>query len=348
VRIAMISPPWIPVPPSGYGGIEWVVSLLTEELVARGHDVTLFASGGSRTKGELISVFEDAPTPRMHQNVPDARHAQRAIREIVERADGDRAFDIIHDHSACIFLAAAPLLPVPMVHTIHGAFTQEMRELYGSVTGNVAFVGISRAQFAVMPELSVTAIIPNAVDVSAFPFREEKADYLLCLGRVSPDKGQATAIAVAKRAGVPIVLAGKVDPGADTEYFEQAVLPNLDGERVRFEGEVSDERKRELLAGARAMLFPIRWPEPFGLVMVESMACGTPVIATGWGSVPEVVRDGDTGFIVDDEDAMVRAVERIHEISPSACRDDVARRFSPPVMADGYERVYREALGARP
>ena len=347
MRIAMISPPWISVPPAGYGGIEWVVSLLTEELVARGHEVTLFASGGSRTKGELVSVFEDAPTARMHQSVPDARHAQRAIREIVQRAATDGAYDVVHDHSACIFLAAAPLLPVPMVHTIHGAFTQEMRELYGAVTGNVAFVGISRAQFAAMPELPVAAIVPNAVDVTAFPFRHDKADYLLCLGRVSPDKGQATAIAVAKRSGIPIVLAGKVDPGADTEYFQQAVLPYVDGEGVRFEGEVSDERKRELLAGARAMLFPIRWPEPFGLVMIEGMACGTPVIATGWGSVPEVVRDGVTGFIVDDEDAMVRAVERIGEIDPSACRDDVTHRFSPPVMADGYERVYRESVAAR-
>jgi glycosyltransferase involved in cell wall biosynthesis len=342
----MISPPWIAVPPNGYGGIEWVVSLLTEELVARGHEVTLFASGGSRTKGELVSVFDDPPTAHMHQNVPDARHAQRAIGEIVSRRGTERGFDVIHDHSACIFLAAAPLLPVPLVHTIHGAFTTEMRQLYGGVTGDVSFVGISRAQFAAMPDLTIADIVPNAVDVPGFPFREQKGDYLLCLGRVSRDKGQDAAIAVSKRAGMPLVLAGKVDPGADTDFFERAVLPNVDGEHVQFVGEVSDERKRELVAGAAAMLFPVRWPEPFGLVMVEALACGTPVIATRWGSVPEVVRDGVTGFVVEDEDGMVSAVARIDDIDRSACRAEAEARFSPGVMADGYERVYERAIAA--
>jgi len=343
----MITPPWISVPPSGYGGIEWVVSLLVEELVERGHDVTLFASGHSKTKAELLSVFDDPPTARMHLNVPDARHAQRAIREIVDRHGTDRAFDVVHDHSACIFLAVAPLVPEPMVHTIHGMFTDEMKQLYGAVGPEVSFVGISESQCQAMPSLPIAGIVPNAVDIAGFPFRPQKQDYLLCLGRVCRDKGQDAAIAVAKRAGMPIVLAGKVDAGDDRRFFDEYVLPQVDGENVRFEGEVGDERKRELVANAKAMLFPIRWSEPFGLVMIEGMACGTPVIATRWGAVPEVVNDGVTGFIVQDEDGMVDALSRLGELDPAACRAEAESRFSPSVMADGYERVYRAAIERR-
>jgi glycosyltransferase involved in cell wall biosynthesis len=347
MRIAMVAPPWISVPPHGYGGIEWVVSLLVDELVARGHEVTLFASGGSKTGAELISVFDDPPTLRMHLNVPDARHAQRALNEIAERQGTSRAFDVVHDHSACIFLAAAPLLPVPMVHTIHGAFTDEMKQLYGAVRGNVSLVAISASQAQGMPELDVAAVVPNAVDVDGFQYREEKSDYLLCLGRVCRDKGQDMAIAVAKRAGMPLVLAGKVDAGQDRQFFDEHVLPHLDGEHVMFEGEVSDDRKRELVAGARAMLFPIRWAEPFGLVMIEGMASGTPVVAMRWGAVSEVVTDGVTGFIVDDEDSMLDALARINEIDAATCRAEVLKRFSPSVMADGYERVYANAIARR-
>lgn len=346
MRIGVLSPPWIPVPPSGYGGIEWVVSLLVEELVARGHDVTLFAGGESRTKAELISVFDESPTARMHQNVPDARHAARAIREIVSRAGSSRAFDVLHDHSACIAVAAAPALPVPVVHTLHGAFTEEMKAFYRDVSDAATFVAISRVQREGMPELPVAAIVPNSADVESFPFVRSKDDYLVCLGRVTRDKGQDTAVAVAKRTGIPLVLAGKVDPGADAKWFDGEILPHIDGQLVRFEGEVPDERKKELLSRARAALFPIRWPEPFGLVMIEAMSCGTPVIANGYGAVPEVVTDGVTGFVTHGEDDMVRALDRLREIDPEACRRDVMARFSPAVMADGYERVYAQAIAS--
>ena len=346
MRIAVLCPPWIPVPPTGYGGIEWVVSLLVEELVARGHDVTLFASGGSRTKAELISVFDEAPMGDMHRNVPDARHAARAFREILARAGTPRSFDVMHDHSACIALAAAPALPVPVVHTLHGAFTHEMKEFYAGVAVGVTFVAISKVQRDDMPSLPVSKIVPNSVDVESFPFAPAKGDYLLCLGRITRDKGQDVAVSVAKRTGVPLVLAGKIDPGADQQFFDEAILPHIDGQLVRFEGEVPDERKKELLAGARAALFPIRWQEPFGLVMVEAMSCGTPVIANGWGAVPEVVTDGVTGFITQDEDGMVAALGRLDEIDPARCRADALARFSPAGMADAYERVYAEAVAA--
>lgn len=346
MRVAVVAPPWIPVPPHGYGGIEWVVSLLVEELVERGHHVTLFASGGSRTKAELISVFDEAPTARMHENVADARHAAAVFREIRLRAGTPDAFDVVHDHSACIVLAAAGLLPVPVVHTLHGAFTPEMKRFYSHVADDAIYVAISETQRLGMPELPVAAIVPNSVDIGGFTFRREKDDYLLCLGRVSRPKGQDVAIQIAKAAGLPLVLAGKVDPGDDTEYFDEAILPHVDGQMVRFEGEVPDDRKRELMAGARAMLFPIRWREPFGLVMIEALASGTPVIATRYGAVPEVIRDGVTGFIVDDPGAMPAALGRLDEIDPAACRADAEARFSPAVMAGGYERVYAAAVGA--
>lgn len=346
MRIALLCPPWIPVPPSGYGGIEWVVSLLVEELIARGHEVTLFASNGSRTKAELISVFDEAPTTEMHRNIPDARHAARAFREVLARAGTPGEFDVLHDHSACIALAAAPALPLPVVHTLHGAFTHEMREFYAGVAVGVTFVAISDVQRNDMPALPVSAIVPNSVDVESFPFTSEKGDYLLCLGRITRDKGQDTAIAVAKRTGTPLVLAGKIDPGADQQFFEDAILPHIDGQLIRFEGEVPDERKKELLAGARAALFPIRWQEPFGLVMIEAMSCGTPVIANGRGAVPEVVTDGVTGFITQDEDGMVAALSRLDAIDSKLCRADALARFSPAGMADGYERVYAEAVAA--
>ncbi len=346
MRVAVLCPPWIPVPPTGYGGIEWVVSLLVEDLVDRGHEVTLFASGGSRTKAELIQVFDDAPTMEMHRNVPDARHAARAFREIVGRAGTPRAFDVLHDHSACVALAAAPALPVPVVHTIHGSFTEEMKSFYAEVARGVTFVAISRTQRDDMPSLPVSAIVPNSVDVASFPFRRDKGDYLVCLGRITRDKGQDSAVAVAKRTDIPLVLAGKIDPGADAQFFDEEILPHIDGQLVRFEGEVPDERKKELLAGARAALFPIRWQEPFGLVMIEAMSCGTPVIANRRGAVPEVVADGVTGFVTNGDDDIVGAIDRIGEIDPERCRAEAEERFSPRVMADAYERVYQRAVQA--
>lgn len=342
MRIAMLSPPWIPVPPSGYGGIEWVVSLLVEELVARGHDVTLFATGESKTSAELRYVFEVGPVEKMHRALPYAMHVGAAFRRIAAEEAAGRPYDLIHDHTAWLALQFGPLVRAPIVHTLHGAATEEERPFFRQVRDHATFVAVSHYQTTTFTEIEITAVVPNAVDLASFPLRKDKEDYLLCLGRIARDKNQAVAIEVAKRLGIPIVLAGKVDAGADTEYFDQAVRPHIDGQLVRFEGEVPDHRKRELFAGARALLFPIEWPEPFGLVMIEAMACGTPVVATPFGAVPEVVDSGVTGFIVRDVDEMVKAVERLDEIDPEACRAHVEARFSPAAMTDGYERVYAQ------
>lgn len=343
----MVSPPWIPVPPPGYGGIEWVVHLLVEELVRGGHDVTLFATGDSSTSAELRFVHERALPHLMHATQPDAMHVGAAYREIARRAATGDPFDVVHDHTAWLGAAFAPLLPVPVVHTIHGAFHPENRAFYGLFRDHAAFVTVSDYQQKDFPGLPYAGAVHNAVDVASYPYRTKKDDFVLCLGRVHRSKGQAIAVRVAKAAGIPIVLAGKIDPGDAQAYFDEEVLPTIDGESVRFLGEVADASKRELLAGARALLFPIQWAEPFGIVMIEAMAAGTPVIAMRNGAVPEVVADGETGFVCDDEKEMIAALERTDEISPERCRLECERRFSPARMAEAYLEIYQRVISAR-
>ncbi|HEV2685307.1 MAG TPA: glycosyltransferase family 4 protein [Actinomycetota bacterium] len=345
MRIAMLSPPWIPVPPSGYGGIEWIVSLLCEELIARGHDVTLFATGDSKTSAELRYVFEVGPVAQMHHALPYSMHVGAAYQHIAEEARAGRPYDVVHDHTAWLSLAFAPLIPTPVVHTLHGAAIEAERDFFHFVRNNADFVAISQYQTRTFTRIQITDVVPNAVDVQSYPFSAEKDDYLLCLGRIARDKAQHLAIDVAQRAGLPLVLAGKIDPGDDRAYFDEMILPHVDGQSVRFEGEVPDDRKRELFSRARAFVFPIQWDEPFGLVMIESMACGTPVIATPFGAVPEVVADGVNGFIATSLDDMVEAVHKIDTISPEVCRAIVEQRFAPSVMTDGYEAVYRRVAG---
>lgn len=347
MRIALLSPPWIPVPPRGYGGIEWVVSLLAEELVQRGHDVTLFATGDSQTAAKLEYVFDVGPVEKMHQALPYSMHVGHAFRRFKAAEEAGGPFDVIHDHTAWLALSFAPLLRTPVVHTLHGAAIAEERDFFRGVRDHATFVAISRYQTTTFTEIDIAAVVPNAVDVESYPFRKDKDDYVLCLGRIARDKAQGLAIEAAKQAGIKIVLAGKVDPGDDAAYFEEAILPHVDGENVVFEGEVPDGRKRDLFAGARAFLFPIQWDEPFGLVMIEAMACGTPVIAFPRGAAGEVVADGVSGFLVGSVDDMVRAIGRLDAISPEETRRYVHERFSPAVMTDGYERVFEQVARSR-
>lgn len=342
----MVSPPWIPVPPPGYGGIEWVVHLLVEELVRRGHQVTLFATGDSATSATLRFVHERAMPHLMHAPQPDAMHVGSAYREIADHAGAGAPFDIVHDHTAWLGVAFAPLIPSPVVHTVHGAFHDENRAFYGLFRDHAAFVTVSEFQQHDFQVLPYVGAVHNAVDVASYPYRTKKDDYVLCLGRVHPAKGQAVAVRVAKAAGVPVVLAGKIDAGDAQAYFDAELLPLIDGETVRFLGEVTDASKRELLAGARALLFPIQWAEPFGIVMIEAMAAGTPVVAIRNGAVPEVVAHGETGFVCEDEKEMISALERVEVISPERCRLETERRFSPARMADAYIEIYERVIAA--
>ena len=340
MRIAQVAPPWLAVPPKGYGGIEWVVSLLADGLVDRGHDVTLFATGDSTTKAHLEYFFEQAPGSEVidspwHDNV----HTLRAFRD-------PSSFDIYHVHSCWSAIVAGALSPRPVVHTLHGQFTRQMRLLYAEVADRMWFVAISEAQREHMPELRYAGVVYNGIDLERYPCRPEKENYVLFLGRASPDKGLLRAVETARAAGERLVLALKIASPDEHEYWENDVKPLLPSD-VEIHGEIPYEEKVELLSRARAVLFPIDWDEPFGLVMTEAMACGTPVIATPRGAVPEIVVDGETGFIVPVEDYVEAAVAKLQEldrIDPKACRRRVDERFSKEAMVEGYERVFERAL----
>jgi glycosyltransferase involved in cell wall biosynthesis len=344
MRIAMLAPVWVAVPPEGYGGIELVVSLLTEELVARGHDVTLFASGGSRTKANLRSVFEEPPTDRLWEAEPDASHVGFAYRTVSrEYADGT-AYDLVHDHTDYLGMAFAGSLPTPVLHTVHFQMVEPRSSFMRRFADDVYLAAISDFQRSSALYLPWAGRVHNAVDTEAFEFRQTKEGYLLCIGRICERKGQDVAVQVAKKAGRQLVLAGRVHP-KERDFFAERVLPHIDGDQIVFEGEVPNDRKRELMAGASALLLPIREPEPFGLVMVEAFASGTPVIATPLGAVKEIVTEGVTGFMSASVRGMAAAADRLGEISPERCLEEARGRFDPGAMADGYEELYQSVLG---
>jgi glycosyltransferase involved in cell wall biosynthesis len=345
VKIAEIAPPWVEVPPERYGGIEWIVSLLTDGLVQRGHELTLYAPGNSTTRGELRAPFERA-IDLGGRDFYDAVHPM-AIQSVAPFLEAER-YDIIHDHTGPIAACLGALSDTPVLHTLHGPFNPDVKQLFGMIADKIYFNSISDAQRSGCPQLNYIATIYNAVEVETYPFRTEKEDYALFLGRFTEDKGAHNAIYICQKSGVPLRMAGKVDPGADALYFEERIAPHLDGEHIVYEGEADNEQKRELLAGARFLLFPIQWEEPFGLVMTEALACGTPVVATAMGSAPEIVMDGEVGILGAPYqwDEMVAAIKegRLEGIDPHRCRELVEERFSVEAMLDGYEKAFEEIL----
>jgi len=337
MRIAQIAPPWIAVPPAGYGGTEWVVKHLCDGLVAHGHEVHLYATGDSDTAAELHALFPAQMPGEIGRTPYDARHASWALDAVAR----DGAFDVVHDHSGFLGIAFGGDLRRRMVHTVHCAFDPAAYGFYEQFRDAVDYVSISDFQRTLGPAgMRWTATVYNALPVDDWPYRERKDDYLLAFGRVCEDKGFHLAIEVARRTGRRLLMAGVVQEWY-RDYFERRVAPEVDDEQIVYLGEVSDAEKRDLFAGASAFLFPILWPEPFGIVMIEAMAAGTPVIALRAGSVPEVVDDGVAGFVCDDVDGMVAAVGRLAEIDADACRVSVAERFGVDAMATGYETVYR-------
>jgi len=341
MRIGVVSPLVESVPPILYGGTERVVSNLTEELVRRGHEVTLFASGDSRTSAKLMPCAPRAL--RLDPNAPDFVTATLfEFREVYKRA---AEFDVIHNHADWFGFAFSECVATPTVTTAHGRLDiPDIAYRYRLGNGH-PLVSISRDQRAYLPELNWLGTVHNGIDVSRFHPRPSPGDYLAFLGRISPEKGPVRAVEIAERVGIRLVVAAKVDP-ADREYYETVVAPLFRRSRlVEFIGEVDEQGKDELLGGAYAYLFPIDWPEPFGLTMIEAMATGTPVIAMTRGSVPEVVADGETGFVCSSVEEMVAAVERIPEIDRMACRRRVEQLFSVRRMVDGYEEVYEQLTG---
>jgi glycosyltransferase involved in cell wall biosynthesis len=339
LRIAVLAPPWFAVPPTGYGGIEWVVSLLADGLVDAGHDVTLFASGDSRTRAKLAAIFPEAPSRQIGRTFWELRHALSCF----ERAD---EFDVINDHTGMLGATLGATVTTPVVHTVHGPLTGDPGQIYeqiSRVAPNVGLISISMNQRKPRPDLNWVANCPNALDFSVYPVMPHRGEYLLFLGRMSPDKGAHRAVAVARETGLPLKLAGKMQEPKEREYFHELVEPHLVN-GIEYMGEVTHGEKVELLQHARATLFPIEWEEPFGLVMIESMACGTPVIATRRGAVPEVIEDGRSGIIVDDYREMAGALERADELEPLELRRYVEEEFSPQRMVRNYVAAYETAI----
>ncbi len=354
LRIAQVAPPLERVPPLGYGGTERVVYLLTEELVRRGHEVTLFASGDSRTSARLVPIVERA---LWH----DARYRDAgplwaaALGRVTRHVD---EFDVVHSHVEFSLYPVARLCRTPVISTLHGRLDRpELAPLYREFR-DLPLVSISDAQRAPLPDVNWVATVYNGIDLDELPFQPRSGGYLAYLGRISPEKGLDAAIRVARRVGLPLRIAAREplpsrdDPNvrADWEYYECIVKPLLREPGIEFIGEVTGREKAALLGGARALLFPIAWPEPFGLVIAETLACGTPVVAFRRGSVPEVIDHGVTGLICrpGDEDQMVAVIEdRLAGLDRHACRRVAESRFSAAAMAAGYERAYARLLEDR-
>jgi glycosyltransferase involved in cell wall biosynthesis len=348
LRIAMLAPPWIPVPPPGYGGIEFVVALLCDALVEHGHYVELFCTPGSSSKAEVHPLLEAPHPEKIERALFEADHVACAFAEIDSATREGRPFDVLHDHCGYTTLAMADRQATPVVHTVHGPFDHDTTPFYARHGTKGRLVCISHAQASMAPDQAGSpAVVYNPIDVDSWPVGYRKEDYLLFMARMVKEKGPHRAIRVAQAVGRPLVLAGPVQAGHE-RFFANEVEPHIDGQQIRYVGEVGGVRKQRLFADAFAFLLPIRWPEPFGLVMVESLAAGTPVLAFAHGAAPEIVEQGVNGFLCRDEHEMADLVEKAAGIDPMRCRQTAAERFAPDQVAVGYEAVYREAAGSRP
>jgi glycosyltransferase involved in cell wall biosynthesis len=342
MRIAQIAPLYESVPPRLYGGTERVVAYLTQELVRMGHEVTLFASGDSITSATLVAVVEHSL--RLDPNCWDemAPHVLQ-LERVMQMAGG---FDVIHFNLPYVHFPIARRLPVPHVTTQHGRLDlPRMRPMFDEYD-DLPFVAISDAQASVLPKANWFGTVHHGLPLDLHRFHPAPGDYFAFLGRISREKRPDRAIAIARALGVPLRIAAKIDK-ADMVYYRDEIAPLFDDPLIEFVGEIGERQKNQFLGGARALLFPIDWPEPFGLVMVEAMSCGTPVIAFGCGSVPELVDDGVTGFVVDDLDSAIRAAAEVGRLDRRLCRATFERRFSATRMARDYLAVYEDVVESR-
>ncbi|MHC4547360.1 MAG: glycosyltransferase family 4 protein [Planctomycetota bacterium] len=357
MRIGLLAPLAWPLPPPGYGPWEQVAYNLGEALVARGHDVTVFAAGGSEVSGRLVATSphpleawppEERARPRrfdpktgLLEGPPDARVLENLhVATCMEQAGAGR-FDVVHSHLHVHALGYGRLLPCPLVTTLHGAAWSRANHPLLEAYRDLPFVSLSDAERSFLPGLNYVATVPNGIRLEGFPCERSKEDYLLYAGRFAPEKAPDEAVAVALRAGRRILLAGMIEPQY-RDYFARRIEPHLDGERVAYVGDLTQAEVARLYRKAAAVLFLARWSEPFGMVAVEAQASGTPVIATNRGGPAETVRHGETGFLVESREEAVAAVARLGEIDPGACRAHVEERFTAERMAEGYERVYRD------
>jgi glycosyltransferase involved in cell wall biosynthesis len=340
MRIAQVSPLYESVPPQGYGGTERIVSYLTEELVRAGHDVTLFASGDSRTRARLVPVC--ARSLRMDPASVDPLAHHLLMLEAVARQAHE--FDVIHYHVDYLHFPLSRRLETPHLTTLHGRLDiPDLQPLYREYR-EVPVVSISDAQRIPLPFANWLGTVHHGIPHDLYTYHEESDGYLAFLGRVSPEKSLDASIAMAREMGLPLKIAAKVDK-ADEDYFNRVIAPLVDGTQVEFLGEIGDARKNDFLGRAMALLFPIDWPEPFGIVMVESLACGTPVVAYRRGSVPEVLDHGQTGCIVESFEGALDALDGLCRTSRRQCRAIFESRSTAGRMAADYVGVYRKLLG---
>ena len=339
MKIAQIAPLYESVPPKYYGGTERVVSYLTEELVRLGHDVTLFASGDSRTTATLYPVVDQALRLNRRCQDPLAHHVVMLGRLAKLAAD----FDIVHFHIDYLQFPLVRMLEAPSVTTLHGRLDiSDLASLFRFFT-DLPITSISNDQRTPLAFANWQATVYHGLPSDLYDYCPQSSGYLAFLGRISPEKRVDRAIEIAVRAGMELRIAAKIDK-VDRDYFDEKIEPLLRHPLIHFLGEIGENEKSGFLGGAEALLFPIDWPEPFGLVMIEAMACGTPVIAYRRGSVPEIVKDGETGFIVDDINQATAAVQRIGQISRRRCRDEFEERFSANRMAEDYVEVYQALI----
>ncbi len=340
MKIAQIAPLWERVPPFRYGGIELIVGLLTDELVRLGHDVTLFASGDSITKGNLKSVHSQAL--RLDSSIKEpGLYEQMMLHDVYSQADH---FDIIHSHIGCAGLPYGSFVKTPTVHTVHGIFTPDNEKMFRQFAWQ-PYISISEAQREPRLGLNYIHTVYNGIDTKVYPFSPAPTQpaYLAFVGRLSPEKGPLQAIEIAKSCGLPLKMAGKID-AVDRTFYAEQLESHIDGEQIQYLGEVSHDEKVALLGGATATLFPITWREPFGLVMIESMATGTPVIGMALGSVPEVIAHNKTGFVCHSQAEMIEAVPQAIKLDRQTCRDYVVNHFSVESMTKEYIRAFEMVL----
>lgn len=345
MKIAVVAPPWFAIPPVGQGGVQAVLDVLVEELVRQGDHVLLYSVGGTHTSAELRFLFEEEQKDVLAtkpQSAVDGAHVAFAFADA--RAEG---VDIIHDHSGRIGPTVGAFAEgLPVLHTVHTSLSGAARRLYSSLPKRPGFglSAVSESQRAQAPDVPVLGVVHNGIDAAAFPFRQRKSDYLVMLSRITPDKGCHLAMDLARSSGIPLMLAGRPEPTAKGRaYFEKEITPRL-GDGVAYLGPLGPAQKVSLLADARALILPAQWEEPFSMVVLEAWACGTPVIVTSRGALPELVRDGVDGFIRDDLPGMREAVDRLGELDPACCRQRAERDFSPGALVAGYRELYGRLL----
>jgi len=352
MKIAMIVPPWFKIPPEGYGGIEVLVKILCDGLTEKGHSVTLYSIGSSKTKADLVKIYDDEMKSYLDKPCSNFLNvlSTHTLESYLKISQGN--FDVIHDHTWKEGLLCAGFIDIPVVHTLHSPIDEENKRFYSiflnSNIDHIHFVTISNFQQEQLPGLNWAGTVYNSILFDKYPYSEEKDNFFIYIGRFNPEKAPHLACEVAKKLGLELILAGKVQEGDERKYFDSYIKPYL-GKDIRFVGEVGhwSKEKMDLFSRGRGYLYPIQWEEPFGITMIEAMACGTPVLTFRRGSTPEVVKHGVTGFVVESMDEFIESVKHIDEIDPKKCRDWVKKMFTSQSMIDGYEEVFMKVTGKK-